>query len=325
MLLRNRGDWRTLVWVALMVLVASAQLATHAMPYLLPLSCYLALSAGVIAHNHNHCPTFRSRRLNNLFAYCLSVFYGYPTFAWIPTHNLNHHKFANRAGDATITWRYTNQNNALVAASYFFVSSYFQSDVIKAYIRNARSKNRRLFWLIVNQYVVWAGAHVLLLGIACARFGLWRGIGSWVLIFACPALFALWTIMLFNFVQHVHTDPWSDHNHSRSFISKTLNFLLFNNGFHAAHHEKPGAHWTTLPKLHTAIESQIEAELRTTSFAWWCFRNYVLGSFSPRWRTNQIGRAPFDPPARVEHLRAPTEMQMVAGSARSGLDEPRLS
>ena len=101
MLLRNRGDWRTLVWVALMVLVASAQLATHAMPYLLPLSCYLALSAGVIAHNHNHCPTFRSRRLNNLFAYCLSVFYGYPTFAWIPTHNLNHHKFANRAGDAT--------------------------------------------------------------------------------------------------------------------------------------------------------------------------------------------------------------------------------
>jgi hypothetical protein len=41
--------------------------------------------------------------------------------------------------------------------------------------------------------------------------------------------------MLFNYEQHVHTDPFSKHDHSRNFVSPTLNFLLFNNGFHAAH------------------------------------------------------------------------------------------
>ena len=100
--------------------------------WLFPLSCYLALSAGVIAHNHNHCPTFKNRKLNGVFGIWLSIFYGYPTFAWVPTHNLNHHKFVNKAGDATITWRYTNKHNALVAATYFFVSSYYQSEPIKA-------------------------------------------------------------------------------------------------------------------------------------------------------------------------------------------------
>jgi len=294
MLLRNRADWRSLVWVAGMAIIASAQLATHAVPLLLPLTCYLALSAGVMAHNHNHCPTFRSRRLNNYFGYCLSIFYGYPTFAWIPTHNLNHHKFLNRPGDATITWRYSNKNSTWIAATYFFVSSYFQSDPIKDYIRNARRDNPKNFRLIISQYVIWAGAHLLLLGIACSRFGVWRGIGAWALIFGIPAFFALWTIMLFNFVQHVHTDPWSEHNHSRTFVGRILNFFLFNNGFHTAHHETPGAHWTTLPKLHSQIEAGIEPALRTRSFAWWCFRNYFLGCFSDLWRTHQIGRAPFD-------------------------------
>ncbi len=52
--------------------------------------------------------------------------------------------------------------------------------------------------------------------------------------------------MLFNYDQHVHTDPWSKHNHSRSWDGKLLNFLLFNNGYHLAHHENPATHWSKL-------------------------------------------------------------------------------
>ena len=110
------ADRRTLVWAVAMPVVA---LLPYVRPelavWLWPLSCYLALSAGVIAHNHNHTPTFRGRTLNAIFGNWLSIFYGYPTYAWVPTHNLNHHKFVNKAGDATITWRFTNKHNALVA------------------------------------------------------------------------------------------------------------------------------------------------------------------------------------------------------------------
>jgi beta-carotene hydroxylase len=279
------------------VVALSLYAAPGLIPYLCPLACYLALSAGVIAHNHNHCPTFRDRRLNDVFAVWLSIFYGYPTFAWIPTHNLNHHKFINKEGDATITWRYTNRNNWWVASTFFFVSSYWQSGPIKAFIRKARTSDRALFRRIVTQYVLWAGTHLLLLGLAMVLHGPWEGALVWLFAFALPAFFALWTIMLFNYIQHVHTDPWSEHNHSRSFTGRLVNFLLFNNGLHAAHHEMPGAHWSTLPAAHARIEADIHPDLKPRSFFAWCFRTYVLALFSPRFGTRQIGRAPFDPPS----------------------------
>ena len=298
MLPRYSADYRTLVWAFFMPVVSLAQYARpDLVVYLCPLSCYLALAAGVMAHNHNHCPTFKNRRVNGAFANWLSVFYGYPTFAWIPTHNLNHHKLVNKAGDATITWRHTNRHNALVAATYFFVSSYYQSEPIKAYIRKARRDNRPLFRQIVTQYLVWGGMHLALLALGVALFGVWKGIVAWIFAFGLPAFFALWTIMLFNYIQHVHTDPWSAHNHSRSFTGKLVNFLLFNNGLHAAHHEHAGAHWSKLPELHAQIEAEIHPDLKPRSFWWFILRVYVLALVMPRFGTRQIGRAPFDSPS----------------------------
>jgi beta-carotene hydroxylase len=297
MLPRHTADYRTLLWALLMPVVALAQYARpDLIPYLFPVGCYFALSAGVIAHNHNHCPTFKNRRANNVFGSWLSIFYGYPTFGWIPTHNLNHHKLVNKAGDATITWRYTNRHNALVASTYFFVSAYFQSEPIKAYIRKAKRDNRTLYKQIIGQYVIWAGAHLAMLGVGVAMFGVWQGIRVWAFALGLPAFFALWTIMLFNYIQHVHTDPWSRHNHSRSFTGGLINFFLFNNGLHAAHHEQAGAHWSTLPALHAKIADEIDPALQPRSFWWFCIRSYLLAPLMPRFGTRQIGRAPFDSP-----------------------------
>ena len=123
MLPRNSADYRAILWALLMPVVVIAQFVNpKLLPYLSPLSFYFAMAAGTIAHNHNHCPTFKNRKLNEAFASWISVFYGYPTFAWVPTHNLNHHKHVNREGDATITWRHTNRNTWYVALSYYFIS-----------------------------------------------------------------------------------------------------------------------------------------------------------------------------------------------------------
>ncbi len=297
MYLRYTSDRRTLVWALAMPVVA---LLPYARPelavWLWPLSCYLALSAGVIAHNHNHTPTFRGRKLNAAFGNWLSIFYGYPTFAWVPTHNLNHHKFVNKAGDATITWRFTNKHNALVASTYFFVSSWYQSEPIRDYIQKAKEKNPELYRTIQGQYVLFVGTHLALLSLAIALHGWRTGFVVWSLMFLTPALFALWTIMLFNYIQHVHTDPWSEHDHSRSFTSPLLNFLLFNNGLHSAHHEMAGAHWSTLPELHARLAPDIDPRLNERSFWWFCLRNYLLAPLFPSLGTHQLGRAPFDVP-----------------------------
>jgi len=264
--------------------------------WLLPLGLYIGFCAGVFSHNHNHCPTFVSRRANVLYAAWISFFYGYPTFAWIPTHNQNHHKYINRPGDATITWRYSKRHTWLVASTYFFVSAYWQSEPLKEFIRKARQTNPAVFRQIVGQYSMVAAGHL-----ACFALAVWlHGWGLGTIVYLCalgvPAGFALWSMIFINYIQHVHCDPWSKHNHSRNFVSPSANWLVFNNGYHTAHHEQPGAHWSKLAELHGKIAENIDPQLRQPSILWFCAKNYVLGHVFPSLRTRQVGRAAYDVP-----------------------------
>jgi len=292
---RDPADYRTLTWMACAVGVLILQFTTPAWRWhLTPLSFYFALCSGIIAHNHNHNPVFAGRRFNNGLGHLLSVFYGYPTFAWVPTHNLNHHRHVNRAGDATITWRFSDRHNLFVATTYFFVSSYYQAEPIQAFVRRAKLDNRPLYHRILFQYGVWIVTWASLFILAIAWYGPRPGVRLWLLAVGLPSLFTLWAIMLFNYEQHVHTDPWSEHNHSRNFTSKVLNWLLFNNGFHTAHHEYPGLHWTRLPAAHEKISHLIHPELIHRSMWLHFARQFVLAPLKPSMGTRQIGRAAFD-------------------------------
>jgi beta-carotene hydroxylase len=299
MLPRNFADYRTLLWIALAVALVGVQYANLGLVWVFGLSllnAYFALCCGIIAHNHNHCPVFASKRMNDALGHLLSLFYGYPTFVWIPTHNLNHHKHVNRAGDATITWRYSNRHNLFVAVTYFFVSAYFQAVPVKAFIQKAKAGNLKLYRKIQRQYAVWIGTWASLLALAMCLHGWKRGLLIWGFSVGLPSLFSIWTIMFFNYEQHVHTDPWSGHNHSRNFTGKSLNFLLFNNGFHGVHHEHPALHWSRLPEAHAKIAGQIDAELNQCSMSWFILKQFILAKFWPQFGTQQVGRAPFDPP-----------------------------
>src|SRR5690606_34231464 len=120
------------------------------------------------------------------------------------------------------------------------------------------------------------------------------GFKVWGFTLGLPALFALWTVMLFNYEQHVHTDPWSKRNHSRTFVGGLTNFLLFNNGLHTAHHEKADLHWSELAAVHAQFAAEIDPALIERSLFWYWFRQYFLAPLFPKLGTQQIGRAPFD-------------------------------
>jgi beta-carotene hydroxylase len=310
-MLRNKADRRTVLWAfGLFPAVGFAPyLEPRLIPWLVPVSLYLGFCAGVFSHNHNHCPTFKSKGYNAFYSAWLSVFYGFPTFAWIPTHNLNHHKFVNKAGDATITWRYSKKNTWSIASSYYFVSAYWQSSVIKEYIAKAKAGNRSLYRQIVSQYATLVGVQVglaaLAVGLSFARGwggdGAWwvsvlQGLKVWFFGFGLSAMFANWSMIFINYIQHVHADPWSEHNHSRNFVGKLGNWLVFNNGYHTAHHEAAGLHWSKLPEAHAKIAHHIHPDLKQASIITYCLRSYLLGIFSDRYRTHQIGRAAYDPP-----------------------------
>jgi len=306
MKLRFTADWRTVLWAfGLLPGVALAQyMAPRLVGWLAPLSLYTGFCAGVLAHHQNHCPTFTRRRMNMFYELWLSVFYGFPTFAWIPTHNLNHHKFVNKAGDATITWRHSRANTWLLALTYFFVSAYWQKGITDAFVRDARATRPWLARHIFVQRMTVAGAHAALIALAIGLYGVRLGSLVYTFSFGIAAASGLWGMMFINYVQHVHCDPWSPHNHSRSFVGLFENWLVFNSGFHAAHHEHPGAHWSRLPALHAKIAPEIHPELCERSILAFCTRAYLLGAFDARFQTRQVGRAAYDPPACAGPLGA---------------------
>jgi beta-carotene hydroxylase len=294
--LRNAADYRSVLWVALAVAAVALQYALpHTVLFVLPFSCYLGIACGVIAHNHNHCPTFARSKANHAFGHILTVFYGYPTLMWIPTHNMNHHRFVNRPGDATITWRYTNGHNLFIALTYFFVSSYFQSGPIQRYIDYAREHNRRLYGRIMFQYAVWLvfvfGTLALALAIS-PRWGM--GLLLWIGAVVIPSVCSLSMIMFFNYIQHVHADAYSTQDHSRNFTGKIFNYLFFNNGYHTAHHDNPNMHWSALPAAHARIAGTIEPRLNERNLLSFFFKQYVLAPLFPRLGTHQLGPEPSD-------------------------------
>jgi len=278
-MLRFKADRRT---VAYMVVTTAMFFLLWNLPtfnfWLYPVYLFLSVAVTVIAHNHNHLPIFRNSTLNTLTDYWLTVFYGFPSFAWIPTHNKNHHALNNKEGDYTITYRLTEHNHLMMLLFYPTMSSYYQQKPIRDYLKQLWATDRRKFWLSFMQYFA------LALWIGIALLIDWKKALFFVII---PQQFGLYAVLIFNYVQHVHADEESPVNHSRNFTG-FLNVMLFNNGYHTIHHDKSGTHWSKAPELHAMVADKIDPSLNERSFWWYIFRNYFLGAFIPKFRTHSL-------------------------------------
>jgi beta-carotene hydroxylase len=244
-------------------------------PLLYIWSLFMAVSVAIIAHNHNHTPMWRSRLLNILTGYWLTLFYGFPAFGWIPTHNKNHHSLNNKEGDYTITYRLSEKNNLLTLLTYPTISSYFQQKPIGDYLKTLWRNDRPKFYISASQYLL---------------LGIYYGVAlliSWkkaLLFIVVPHQAALFSVLIFNYVQHVHADEESEYSHSRNFTG-FINVLLFNNGFHTVHHQSPGIHWSRTPAAQQKIEHLIDPSLNERSFWWYILRVYFLAPFRSRFGT----------------------------------------
>ena len=239
---------------------------------------FLSIAVTVIAHNHNHIPIWRGKALNAMTDYWLTIFYGFPAFAWIPTHNMNHHALNNKQGDYTITYRFTEHNHLLMLLAYPTISSYYQQKPIRDYLKRQWTEDRKYFWFCSSQYLI------LAIWIVAAFVISWKKALLYVLI---PQQVGLFSVLIFNYIQHVHADEESEFDHSRNFIG-FLNTMLFNNGYHTVHHERAGLHWSKTPEVHAKIESKISPELKVASFWGFLFKSYIAGIFVPRYRTSSM-------------------------------------
>jgi len=278
-MLRYKADYKTIFYMVLTTVLFAVQwIVTGVNPFLYPVYLFLSVAVSVMTHNHNHVQIWKSKLMNTLTDYWLTVFYGFPIFAWIPTHNKNHHKLNNRLGDYTITYRFSEKNNLATLLTYPTISGFYQQKAIRNYLKDLYHNNRRRFYLCVSQYLI------LAVWIAAALFIDWEKALLFVII---PQQVSLFSVLIFNYVQHVHANEESEYNHSRNFTG-FLNFLLFNNGYHTIHHETAGLHWSRTPAEHKKIEHLIDDSLLERSFWWFIAKNYFLGLFIGKFKTDSM-------------------------------------
>ena len=242
------------------------------------ISICMAAACFAMSHNHKHVPMWRNQFLNRLTDYWLTLFYGYPVFAWVPTHNLNHHKYANRAGDHTRTYRFSKKNNFLTFITYPLLSAYYQSTPIQGYLKKQFQNSYSKFLYCVSQYLVLIAYMGTLFYLDPMKAFVYAVI---------PQLFSLTLVLMVNYIQHVHTDQNSEYNHSRNFVGMGSKFLL-NNGLHTIHHEDMSLHWSKLPEAHDKIKEKIHPSLIEKSLGWYIIRTYILSLLVPVWRSKPI-------------------------------------
>ncbi|HZH03344.1 MAG TPA: fatty acid desaturase [Myxococcaceae bacterium] len=257
-MLRYSADWRSVAFLTLTAALAVVQWNLPAVnPFLYALHLFMSVTVAVMSHNHNHLSMWKSRPLNLMTSYALSIHYGFPAIAWVPTHNQNHHKLNNREGDTGRSPGMFRNNHLLALLTYPTYTGIRQQKDISAFFKGLWKRDRRAFWMGISEYVVF-------FGFLAGAFALdWK---KALIFYVIPQQFALFAVQVFNYVQHVEAEAESPWNHSRNFVSPVLNALLFNNGYHTVHHMKPGVHWSQTPALHRQHQDKIHPSLLVKSF-----------------------------------------------------------
>ena len=292
MLPRFKADYRALVWALLLfpLVPLASYLQPSLWPWLLPLELYLAYCAGALAHNQVHCAMFDNQRMNDGYAAWLSLFYGCPIACWMPTHVVNHHRFANTARDVTRTDRLSSEHNLWQALRYTLASGGWQLPLVFEYAqRMRRSQHRRWFELRLQFSVLLLG-QAGFLSLALWLHGPLMGALLYAGAFLLPALLAPSFMFFTSYMQHVDCDAASADDHSRNFVSPVANWLVFQAGYHTVHHEHPNTHWSQYPALHAERAARIHPSLNVPSLFWFCLENYVLRAFDTRFGTKSLAR-----------------------------------
>lgn len=270
-LLRVPADRRSvavvLVWVSFVLLQWLTTPPLWAQAVLVVATCIAAFLGAVIAHNAMHTPVFVASSHNRAFQVVLTFVYGHPVSAFVPGHNLSHHRYTQSARDvirtskARFRWHLLNL--------LFFVVT-VSPDIMREewrYVRHARRTDRAWYSQFLLETGVWSSGSLVLLVLDWRRF---------VLSMAVPGMYATWGILTMNLLQHDGCDADSKFNHSRNFVGRAVNWWTFNNGYHTVHHLKPGEHWSVLPAEHARLVApHLDPALAQESMLRFLFETYV--------------------------------------------------
>jgi fatty acid desaturase len=250
-------DWRSVAFVLSALAIAAVQWTGDLRhPALYVAAFPLAFFVCVINHNHQHHATFRPHSLNALFGVLLTLAMGVPATAIVAMHNFNHHVHNNHPEDfvrvSIVRFRWNLLNLLFFPIVALLHYAPHKSQTLRAWRTERPSLYRQLMLERLIFYPILLALFVF-------------GPLETLLYVMLPQLYGQWGILAINHLQHDGCDPSSEHNHSRNFVGRWLNWWVFNNGYHTAHHERPNLHWSLLPEYHQQLRHQIDPHLECRS------------------------------------------------------------
>lgn len=286
MKLRYSADRRTLAVIGAYFLVLGAGFALPLSwlwtPLLVITLCGLSFVCAVITHNTVHAPMFRERWANRVVQVVLTLTYGHPVSAFVPGHNLSHHRFTQTDRDLMRTSKLRYRSNLVNQILFGWVVGppIFASNL--RFAMTMRTRRPRWFRQLMLETLAFVGFVVGAFLVDPL---------SALLFVVVPHQYAAWGIMGINYVQHDGCDASSPWNHSRNFTGRWVNLITFNNGYHGIHHMHPSLHWSLLPERHAdELTPHIHPELEQANFPSYLVRAYVW----PGQRMTYDGK-PYDP------------------------------
>lgn len=267
--LRNAADLRP---VGLVVVYVSLLLGMYFVDSLrnLPVfiaACALSFINTLVLHSSLHKGPFTSDAINRGWYCVLSFGSLYPASTNVPAHNRVHHHFSDHGnadwahpGHTRFRW---NLLNLLHFPNVVGPNTFFGTDRYAKRLRNAAFRRQHL----LEQAVAFGLTGLLLI------FDFWGAL-FFVLM---PQLWGARGVLRLNHIQHDGCDLTSRYNHSRNFVSRPLNWLMCNDGYHTIHHNKAGLHWSTLPAEHERqIVAHMDPVLDEASMVGYLVRAYAL-------------------------------------------------
>lgn len=198
-------------------------------------SLFMSYSLHITYHHHvHHKPknNIALRFLDFLYTACLGM-----PFQTYQVQHFMHHRFDNKIGDFTCT--YKEQDGELKPKHWFPYSFLWFIGVAKAKNFKIESTKKGFF----NEKIQRKMRQELFLNLVIALITLTI---SWELFLLYYTMIYLgWSfIALHNYGQHLPVS--SGYRIGFSYYARWYNFLFFNNGLHAEHHDKPAIRYEDL-------------------------------------------------------------------------------
>lgn len=203
---------------------------------------YLKGSFGLMLHCVCHRKLFKThdRFLNKYLFWFVCPFFGHLGDSYHVHHMGMHHIENNMPEDASSTMGYTRDNFGHFLRYWFRFMFLGLRDVVVYLVARKRKKMS-------------TKATISELGFAVIATALcFVNLKATLVVFVVPFVFARFVMMLGNWAQHAFVDaeePENDFASNIICLNTSYNHKCWNDGYHAIHHIRPGAHYTELPAI----------------------------------------------------------------------------